>query len=198
MVCNAFDIFAKRHSFYEINQNIPCSKDDITEMIFKALELYPSPFNSQSSRLLVLYQDTHKNFWNLVEKELLNVSAEDKKEAIKKRITSFSAGFGTILYFVDMNIIHSQEKAMPLYAENFKNWAMQSSAMLQFMIWSAFANSNIGASLQHYNPLINQMVEKAFNIDKNWELVAQMPFGGIKNVPQPHVVENLSQKISTF
>lgn len=198
MVCNAFDIFAKRHSFYEINQNIPCSKDDITEMILKALELYPSPFNSQSSRLFVLYQNEHEKFWNLVEQELLNTAAQDKKEAIKTRMASFSSGFGTILYFVDMSVVHAQEKAMPLYAENFKNWAIQSSAMLQFMIWSAFADNNIGASLQHYNPLIDQMVEKTFNTDKSWELVAQMPFGGIKTIPQPHIVENLTQKISIF
>ena len=196
MVCRVFDFFAKRHSFYEINQSIPCSRDDITKMILRALELYPSSFNSQSSRLLVLYQDEHKRFWNLVKQELLNTAPQDKQDAIKNRIASFSSGFGTILYFIDTSIVHAQEKAMPLYAENFNNWAMQSSAMLQFMIWSAFANNNIGASLQHYNPLVNQMVEKTFNIDKNWELVAQMPFGGIKSIPQPHIVENLNEKIS--
>lgn len=62
------------------------------------------------------------------------------------------------------------------------------------MVWTALANSDIGANLQHYNPLIDDAVRQAFNIPNNWELVAQMPFGGIGATPQAHSVENIKEK----
>lgn len=34
-----------------------------------------------------------------------------------------------------------------------------------------------GASLQHYNPLIDPKVSAEWNIPLEWKLVAQMPFG---------------------
>ena len=37
----------------------------------------------------------------------------------------------------------------------------------------------MGASLQHYNPLIDNDVATVFKVPDNWVLVAQMPFGNI-------------------
>lgn len=51
--------------------------------------------------------------------------------------------------------------------------------MLQLSVWSALRELNIGASLQHYNPVIDAKVKGIFNIPENYKLVAQMPFGGI-------------------
>ena len=45
---------------------------------------------------------------------------------------------------------------MPNYADNFANWSVQTNAMHQFAIWTALS-SKIGASLQHYNPLVDQI-----------------------------------------
>ena len=33
-----------------------------------------------------------------------------------------------------------------------------------------------GASLQHYNPLIDETVLKEWQLPETWELIAQMPF----------------------
>ena len=35
----------------------------------------------------------------------------------------------------------------------------------------------LGASLQHYNPLIDEEVKKQWSIPPNWKLIAEMPFG---------------------
>ena len=42
---------------------------------------------------------------------------------------------------------------------------------------------NVGASLQHYNPVIDARVKEIFDIPENFKLVAQMPFGGIVSEP---------------
>lgn len=35
----------------------------------------------------------------------------------------------------------------------------------------------IGASLQHYSPLVDDDVQKTWDVPANWKLRAQMPFG---------------------
>ena len=195
METSILELFSKRHSFYDINNTVIPDKKHITNIIKRCLELYPSSFNTQSARLMLLFDGEHQKFWNLVKDELLKNSPKDKAEAIKQRIASFAKGYGTILFFDDTNVVRELEKKMPLYAENFKNWSNQSNAILQFMIWSAFADNNIGASMQHYNPLIDNAMQKAFDIPKNWEFVAQMPFGGIEISPMPHTFENIEEKL---
>lgn len=188
MPCDILKLFANRHSFYDINNILPCSLEEVQKIIQFSLALYPSPFNSQSVRLIVLFGEQHKKFWDIVLSNLLTTAPKEKKSTIRGKIATFAAGAGTILYYMDTDIIKQQEEKFPLYAANFKNWGYQSNAILQFMIWSALANQNIGASLQHYNPIIDSKVKSAFNIPDNRELVAQMPFGGIVTTPEAHSV----------
>lgn len=56
--------------------------------------------------------------------------------------------------------------------------------MLQLSIWTGLRELNIGASLQHYNPVIDSMVKEMFNVDDKWILNAQMPFGNILEEPE--------------
>ena len=51
----------------------------------------------------------------------------------------------------------------------------------------------MGASLQHYNPLIDDEVRRVWNLSDDWKLIAQMPFGvpvaqpGFKAVSYTHL-----------
>ena len=194
MYCNILELFAKRHSFYDINNKIPLDNDNIAKLIKSCIELYPSSFNNQSARVILLQNQNHNKFWNLVQNELIKTTPFEKHEGIKDKITSFANGYGTILFYVDTNATKQLEEQYPLYASNFANWDMQSNAMLQFMIWTALANNNIGASLQHYNPLIDDVIRDEFNIPISWQMVAQMPFGGISSTPQPHDIKNIDER----
>lgn len=195
MTCDILDLFTKRHSFYEINSSLPINKDEVSETIRKALELYPSPFNSQSARIALLFDRHHADFWKIVEQTLLKSAPSEKAAAIQNKIASFAQGAGTLLFYIDKSVITAQEKDFPLYAIHFKNWGYQCNAILQFMIWSAFANRQIGANLQHYNPIIDDEVKATFHISEDWELVAQMPFGEIGQTPPPHTTDNLDEKL---
>ncbi len=195
MADTVLDHFAKRHSFYDINDHIPIKENEIVQIIKNTLELYPSSFNTQGARLLLLFGKEHKKLWDLVQEELLQNSPSDKVEAIKKRIASFAQGYGSILFFDDREIVKQLETKMPLYSAYFTDWANQGNAMLQFMIWTALSERNVGATLQHYNPLIDDAVKKTFDIPKTWELVAQMPFGGIQTYPKAHDVEKIESKL---
>ena len=151
---NIFDLYAKRHSFYNITNDCPLTAKEIENLVQKSLELYPSPFNSQSARVMVLFGKNHKNLWGITQTELLKAAPKEKAQAISDKIASFVNGHGTILYFTDTAVTQALQNKFPLYAANFDNWAYQCNAILQFMVWTALANSDIGANLQHYNPCL--------------------------------------------
>lgn len=50
--------------------------------------------------------------------------------------------------------------------------------MAQFAVWTALPEAGIGASLQHYNPVIDAQVQATWQLPASWQLSAQMPFGG--------------------
>ena len=188
------ELLAKRHSFYDINNNIS-NNTNVIDIIKKAMDIYPSSFNSQEARILLLLGNKHNKLWEIIENKLTQISPIEKHKEIKEKISSFSDGFGTILFFIDTETVKSLEQKYSLYANNFINWANQSNAMLQYIIWATLANNQIGASLQHYNPLIDNEIKREFNISDNWLLVAQMPFGGINSFPAAHKTYDLDKKL---
>jgi len=65
----------------------------------------------------------------------------------------------------------------PRYAATLPTWANHSDGMAQHIAWTALDAEGLGASLQHYNPLIDTMVQETWNVPKDWELSAQLVFG---------------------
>lgn len=56
--------------------------------------------------------------------------------------------------------------------------------MLQISIWEGLRELGIGASLQHYNPIIDNRVKEKFGLEDNYKILAQMVFGGIVEEPE--------------
>lgn len=192
------EILNKRRSIYNLGKNIPVSEDVVVNLIKKAIEIAPTAFNSQSARLVILIKESHLKFWNIVLNTLKKIVPENKFDNTQKRILSFANGYGTILFFEDMNIVHDLENKYPEYAKNMPIWAEQSNGMLQYMVWSLLANENIGASLQHYNPIVDEDVKKEFNINSSWKLIAQMPFGNILKPADKKSVIDVNQRLKIF
>lgn len=152
---NFLDAMKKRRSIYHLTNTSPISDDRIKEILSDAVTYTPSAFHSQSSRVLLLLGDQHLKLWDIVKDTLRTIVPADKFAPTEAKINSFAAGHGTILYFEDMKTVEQLQKDVPLYAENFPIWSLQSAGMLQYVIWTAFASEGLGASLQHYNPLID-------------------------------------------
>lgn len=172
------EAFKARRSIYDLKPEIPFSEERLVELIEGAVLHTPSPFNSQSQRTVLALGDAHKGFWSDLESILKGiVPAEAFEKNTKPKIDSFARGYGTILYYDDTTATEALAAQFPSYAANFPVWAQHCSAMLQYAIWTLLAAEGIGASLQHYAPLIDEAAAKRFNIPPTWKLVAQMPFG---------------------
>ena len=67
--------------------------------------------------------------------------------------------------------------------------------MHQYAIWTTLAAAGIGANLQHYNPLIDAEVAKTWDIPDNWQLRAELVFGGIAAPADEKKYEDIAPRL---
>ena len=171
------EILKKRRTQHSLGPNLNISADTIDALIRESIRLAPSPFHSQSSRAVILFGDENQRLWNIVREELAMILPAEVLEPSLPKVSRLAAGAGTVLFFEDQQTVHDLQQEFPRFAEHFPAWSEQSGGMAQFAVWTTLANASIGASLQHYNPLIDAAVERTWDIPKSWKLRAQMPFG---------------------
>ena len=169
-----------RRTIYAIGKNVPIEQSKIEAIIKEAVKQSPSAFNSQTSRVVILFGDSHVKFWTIVLETLRKIVPEAAFEGTKGKINSFIAGAGSVLFYEDQSVVKGLQEQFPLYADNFPVWSEHSTAIAQFATWTALAEVGIGASLQHYNPIVDAEVAETFNISEDWKLRAQLVFGSIE------------------
>ena len=171
--------FDERRSVYALGNELPVEPQAIVNMAERVLLHTPSAFNSQSSRLVVLFGAEHQQLWDIAEEKPRAAVGDGDFSGSKQKLDGFRAAAGTVLFYEDKNVTQSLQEQFALYADRFPVWAQQTSAMHQYAMWTELRTLNVGANLQHYNPLVDEDAAKAFSIPDSWELVAQMPFGNI-------------------
>ncbi|MEG0277791.1 MAG: nitroreductase family protein [Morganella sp. (in: enterobacteria)] len=178
---NSFiELIKKRRTIYSLGNDLPVSQDRITALIKDAVKHSPTAFNSQSSRVVVLFGENHKKLWNIVKDSLRAIVPADAFAATESKIdNAFLSGAGTVLFFEDQSVVKGLQEQFALYAENFPVWSEQASGIAQFAVWTALSEENIGASLQHYNPIIDEQVRKAWDLPESWKMRAQLVFGSV-------------------
>lgn len=169
-----------RRTIYAIGNQVQHSNETLENLIKKAVRLSPSAFNSQSSRAVILFDDAHVKFWEIVKDALRQIVPEDHFEPTENKINSFAAGKGTVLFYEDQDVVKGLQEQFAAYADNFPIWSQHSSAIAQFAVWTALSEEKIGASLQHYNPIADEETAKAFDVPSSWKLIAQLVFGSIE------------------
>ncbi|MHC1735730.1 MAG: nitroreductase family protein [Erysipelotrichaceae bacterium] len=171
------DVLKARRSHYALNKEIQVSDEAIQSLLEDAILHTPSAFNSQSARVVLLLNGKHDTLWSITREALRKVVPADSFKPTDDKINAFAAAYGTVLFFEDTAVIKGLQEAFPLYQHNFPIWSTESSGMLQYVVWSGLATHGVGASLQHYNELIEENVKETFELPESWKLVAQMPFG---------------------
>lgn len=170
-----------RRSVYALNDQLPISKADVESIVREALLHTPSSFNSQSTRLVVLWAEAHQKFWQLTEDALRNIVNDDEQfQSTAQKMAGFKAAAGTILFYEDQAVVRDLQERFPTYADSFSVWAEHSDAMHQYVVWTALAAAGVGANLQHYAPVVAEQVRQTWDINPNWQLIAQLVFGGVE------------------
>jgi len=189
---------ADRRSFYGISKEKVTTDEVIQEVIEHAVKNAPSAFNSQSARVVLLLEKQHDKLWDITKEALRKIVPADQFGATEDKINSFGNGYGTVLFFEDASVIEDLQSKFALYKDNFPGFSLQSSGMHQYVVWTALEMEGFGASLQHYNELIEVDVKKEWSIPTSWKLIAQMPFGKPTFQPDEKEFEPLEARIKVF
>ena len=173
----AIHSFTKRRTQYALGKQLPFSQEAAANLIQEAIRQAPSAFNSQSSRAVILFGAQSVKFWDLVKEALRPMVPAESFGATEHKLASFAAGAGTVLFYEDQDVVKGLQQQLAAYADNFPIWSEHSTGIAQFAVWTALTEAGIGASLQHYNPVVDDAAQKEWNIPASWKLRAQMPFG---------------------
>ena len=118
-----------RRSVYALNKNLPLPAEEVAAIVEHAVLHTPSSFNSQSTRVVVLFGAEHEKLWQLTEAALRQIVPADKFEPTTQKLAGFAAAAGTVLFFEDQSVVHGLQEQFPAYAANFPVWAEHADAM---------------------------------------------------------------------
>lgn len=166
-----------RRSLYSISSESTIDDARIEKILESAILHTPSPYNIQHARVVLLFGAHHLRLWDIVMETLRERIPAEKFARTENKINSFRVGYATVLFFNDSDAVRSLSERFPKFADTFPVWAHHSQGMLQYVVWTALESEGLGASLQHYNPLIDAKVHAEWDIPQSWQLIAQMPFG---------------------
>ena len=175
---NFVQAIGHRRTCYHLGPHQLVATDEIIDMLDTVLLNIPSAFNGQSTRLVLLMGEHHLRLWEIVKQRLAEIVASGNFERTREKIDScFAAGCGTILFYEDTRVVEQQKREYEIYASALDEYSSQTSAMHQLAVWTMLEDMGFGASLQHYNPLIDYRVASEWQLPEWWRLKAQMPFG---------------------
>lgn len=174
------DIIDRRRSVYVLNDRLPISEDELARIVGDVVVATPSPFNVQSGRAVVLLGAQHRALWDEIVRPALEAIVPVESFApTAEKLAGFAAGAGTVLFFENCPAVEDLKVRFPTYAAAFDGFAEHALGMIEVNVWNALAEKGVGASLQHYNPLIDDAVKARWGIPAEWALASQMVFGGI-------------------
>lgn len=188
----------ERRSYYGIGKDTTVSAEKIQEVVEHAVKYTPSAFNSQSARVILLFGAQHDKLWDITKEALRKIVPADQFTSTEGKLDSFRNGYGTVLFFEDNSVVESLQKQFALYKDNFPIWSLESNGMVQFAVWNSLEIEGLGASLQHYNPLIDDAVRKQWNVPENWKLLGEMPFGKPLATPDAKQFQPISERVKVF
>ncbi|EGP4840459.1 TPA: nitroreductase family protein [Enterococcus faecium] len=171
------DTLKNRRSIYHLGRNVSLSNEELTTLIKEAIKESPTAFNAQSTRAVILFGDAHEKLWEITEEALRPLTPAEAFPNTQNKLAGFKNGYGTVLFFKDTDVVKGLQEQFELYADNFPDWSEQSNGIATANTWVALVDKGLGANLQHYNPVIDEAVEKEWNIPSNWKLRSQLVFG---------------------
>ena len=102
-----------------------------------------------------------------------------------------------MLFLYDEATVKKMQEQFSTYADNFPVWANQANGMLQLAVWSMLRELNVGASLQHYNPVIDARVKEIFDIPENFTGSSDA-VGGIVSEPDKKEKEDIDKRVTVL
>ena len=119
-----------RRTIYAISKDVKVPDTKIQEIIEFGVKHAPTPFNSQSSRAVLLLGNHHDKFWNITTEILRKIVPADNFAPTHAKMKGFASGYGTVLFFEDQETVKKLQEQFPSFAQHFPVWSEHASGML--------------------------------------------------------------------
>ncbi len=93
---SVLDLVKNRRTYYQLNKELTIAQDRIQEIVSESLLHVPSAFNSQSTRVVVLFGAEHDKFWSIVTGVLKGIVPAENWEPTAQRMGGFQGAAGTV------------------------------------------------------------------------------------------------------
>lgn len=91
-----FDMIKHRRSLYQLQKSSPISNTQIKDIITQTVLHVPSPFNLQSTRVILLLGEEHDRLWEITKESFKQILSAERFPATEKKLDGFKAGYGTV------------------------------------------------------------------------------------------------------
>ncbi|EEU34712.1 uncharacterized protein NECHADRAFT_52776 [Fusarium vanettenii 77-13-4] len=172
-----------RRTCYSLEAKSPISDARIVEIASEVAKHTPSSFNCQATRLVILLRDEHVKFWEIAKECFKATMPEATYQEYEKKLLQRQAGYGTILFFEDLDVIREYQVKNPRFTWHLLQFSEHNNAMQAINMWTAFSLEGLGCNLQHINPIIDQRIIGQWDISPQWSLKAQLVFGTPTGAP---------------
>ncbi|CCE62146.1 hypothetical protein TPHA_0B04770 [Tetrapisispora phaffii CBS 4417] len=180
---------ASRRTIYKLSPELPngVTIDKVQNFVETLVREIPTALNSQSTRAVILTGNSHKLAWDNVVKAMPSASAKMRPESARDE------AFGTIVFMTDVKTIEKLQEEYSAIAHVFPTHSDTSNGAAQITAWAALEQLGLGCHLQHYNPMIKEALQ--FDIPQEWNVVAQLVFGSVREAPTEKTYINNPVKI---
>lgn len=191
------DLIEKRRTIYALGKNTEHTQEEVTARIREVVKQAPTAFNSQTTRVVVLFDEANEKFWDHiydVQKDVLEGGMWDMMSGV---MVGAKDAMGTVLFFEDQDAVDE----MPAQGVRGEAYKQNNNANSQYGVWLALAEMDLGASLQHFNVGYEQGFDKGtkemFNLPESYEMLAQMPFGSVEQAAgeKEHIDTNVQVQV---
>ncbi|PKY08427.1 Nitroreductase [Aspergillus campestris IBT 28561] len=199
-----FELVKARRTYYGLKAESPIADDAIEAIVRDSVLHVPSSFNTQTSRVVLLLKEEHQKVWDIAIQAMEGLVAAGHvpkdmfENHTKPKLNAFRAAYGTVLFFVDYDTLAGIKEQFALYADKFDPFALESNAMSQYLVWTALESEGLGANLQHYSPLIDEGIQKQWNLPASWKLDAQLVFGAPAGEPGKKEFAPIEDRFKVF
>lgn len=177
---NLTELVKKRRSQYMIGNDTDLTNEEIVKRITEIVRDVPSASNSQTTRVAFVFGDKNVELWDHILDVQKDVLQGDMWEMMSGVMEGAKNAVGTILFFEDLEAV----KEMPTSPSRVEIYKQNNNANVQYAVWLALTEMNLGGSLQHmnvgYEQGFDKSVKELLGLPEHWEMQAQMPFGSIE------------------
>lgn len=177
---NLTELVKNRRSQYMIGNDTDLTNEEIVERITEIVRDVPSASNSQTTRVAFIFGDKNVELWDHILDVQKDVLQGDMWEMMSGVMEGAKNAVGTILFFEDLEAV----KEMPTSPSRVEIYKQNNNANVQYAVWLALTEMNLGGSLQHmnvgYEQGFDKSVKELLGLPEHWEMQAQMPFGSIE------------------